>query len=152
MLIKLENGVPTGLPIVEPNFRLLFPNLPAYLSPEVVEPLGYGLYATMPHAELGRYEKAVEGTPVKNEAGMWLQNWTVRPMTDEERAAHDDNKAALIRMARHNKLTMCDWTHTTDSTLPAEKKAEWAAYRQQLRDITTQPGFPWDVVWPDEPM
>jgi hypothetical protein len=29
--------------------------------------------------------------------------------------------------------------------------AVWAAYRQELRDVTAQEGFPWDVVWPETP-
>lgn len=28
---------------------------------------------------------------------------------------------------------------------------DWAQYRQALRDITDQPGFPFDVTWPEEP-
>lgn len=27
----------------------------------------------------------------------------------------------------------------------------WAVYRQALRDLTKQDGFPWSVVWPDMP-
>ena len=29
--------------------------------------------------------------------------------------------------------------------------SEWAKYRQSLRDIPQQPGFPYDVVWPEKP-
>jgi hypothetical protein len=27
----------------------------------------------------------------------------------------------------------------------------WAEYRQELRDITSQPGFPWEIGWPEMP-
>ena len=30
-------------------------------------------------------------------------------------------------------------------------KGPWAVYRQALRDIPEQPGFPWDVEWPTKP-
>ena len=36
---------------------------------------------------------------------------------------------------RNNKLIASDWTQLPDSPLSAEKKAEWAAYRQALRDL-----------------
>ena len=42
-----------------------------------------------------------------------------------------------FRQIRDIKLKRCDWTQATDSPLSDEKKAEWATYRQQLRDITT---------------
>lgn len=36
---------------------------------------------------------------------------------------------------RKARLKASDWTQVTDSPLSDEKKAEWAAYRQTLRDI-----------------
>lgn len=42
---------------------------------------------------------------------------------------------AGIRNLRSHLLTMSDWTQTLDAPLSAEKKAEWATYRQALRDM-----------------
>ena len=42
----------------------------------------------------------------------------------------------------------CTPTVTLDA--PVDKEA-WATYRQALRDITTQSGFPWEITWPDAP-
>ena len=55
------------------------------------------------------------------------------------------------RTARDELLLKSDWTQTTDCTLSSEKKTEWAAYRQQLRDVTAQRGFPYDIKWPVKP-
>ena len=46
MLIKIEKGLPVGHPIHESNLRALFPEiaLPALLTPEIVAPLGFGLF------------------------------------------------------------------------------------------------------------
>jgi len=55
-------------------------------------------------------------------------------------------KAAEVRSERNAKLTSTDWTQLADSTAD---KAVWATYRQALRDITLQAGFPWNVIWPD---
>jgi hypothetical protein len=35
--------------------------------------------------------------------------------------------------------------------LSEEKKIEWATYRQALRDLPEQEGFPWDINWPKKP-
>jgi len=80
-------------------------------------------------------------------------NGTV-PFTAEEEAewdawnaGADDRKAEEVRRERDEKLSATDWRATVDLTL----STEWATYRQALRDITTQEGFPNSVVWPTEP-
>ena len=40
-----------------------------------------------------------------------------------------------VRAVRDGRLTMSDWTQTTDSPLTAEKRSEWQMYRQALRDL-----------------
>lgn len=62
-----------------------------------------------------------------------------------------EEQAAAIRAQRDALLTACDWTQLPDSPLAAETKAAWAAYRQNLRDITGQAGFPGSVTWPQAP-
>jgi len=59
--------------------------------------------------------------------------------------------AALATQARDKRnalLTASDWTQVADA--PVDQTA-WANYRQALRDITGQAGFPETVVWPVEP-
>jgi hypothetical protein len=57
-------------------------------------------------------------------------------------------QAKYIREQRNQKLNETDWTQTADA--PVDKTV-WATYRQALRDITTQTGFPLDVQWPVKP-
>jgi hypothetical protein len=60
--------------------------------------------------------------------------------------------AAEIALAqRISFLVNSDWTQLADVPLSAEKKAEWATYRQALRDLTDQPGFPENINWPVAP-
>ena len=54
-----------------------------------------------------------------------------------------------VRKDRDARLAGTDWTQLPD--VPLSTKEAWAAYRQALRDITEQPGFPHDVQWPQEP-
>lgn len=55
------------------------------------------------------------------------------------------------RATRDRLLRSCDWTQGSDSPLEPRKRAEWAAYRRALRDITDQPGFPGAIQWPTPP-
>lgn len=52
------------------------------------------------------------------------------------------------RQQRNQALKDCDWTQLTDAPVD---QAAWAAYRQALRDVTEQPGFPLSVEWPEQP-
>ena len=54
-----------------------------------------------------------------------------------------------LMMQRGKLLSDSDWTQMPDVNLA--NKAEWAAYRQALRDMTLQPGYPVNVVWPVKP-
>lgn len=55
-------------------------------------------------------------------------------------------------VARRNTLLLeSDWTQLADVPLTSEQRALWATYRQQLRDITNQPGFPDSINWPTTP-
>ena len=56
-----------------------------------------------------------------------------------------------VKEERNKRLASCDWTQLQDAQLEDDQKAAWVQYRQHLRDITTQPEFPNNVVWPEEP-
>ena len=82
------------------------------------------------------------------------------PFTPEEEAAWDaqeaawaagenDRKAEQVRLERNTKLTSSDWTQMPDYS--GADKAAWAIYRQALRDIPQQPGFPTEITWPVSP-
>jgi len=74
-----------------------------------------------------------------------------RLMTAEELAAATPTPEALATKARTKRnalLTATDYTQLSDS--PRDKQA-WSVYRQALRDITGQAGFPGAINWPVEP-
>lgn len=54
-----------------------------------------------------------------------------------------------IRSERNAKLAATDWTQAGD--VPQSVKDSYAIYRQALRDVPQQPGFPTDVIWPTKP-
>lgn len=67
----------------------------------------------------------------------------------------DDAKVAakrkLISEDRDQRLFETDWTQFSDSPLGEGMKAEFAEYRQKLRDIPQDYPNPDDVVWPEKP-
>ena len=67
-------------------------------------------------------------------------------------AAIRAEKAASVREERDRLLAESDWTQLPDAPITASMKTAWATYRQNLRDITAQQGFPDNVVWPVAPM
>jgi hypothetical protein len=81
---------------------------------------------------------ASEGQPAK----------TAAENEAEYKARKDAEQARSIRNSRTEMLNDCDWTQIADST--ADKTA-WATYRQALRDVPLQTGFPWEITWPTQP-
>ena len=80
------------------------------------------------------------------------------PFTAEEEAAQDaleaewaagenDRLAADARAERNAKLAETDWTASSDVTMSDAMRT----YRQALRDVPAQEGFPSDITWPEKP-
>lgn len=100
---------------------------------------------TKPQAD---YTKNVlELDPILNE-GVWTQQWSVVDATQSEIDQRTAEEAESVRMIRNDLLIACDWTQLKDSP---DSLIVWQPYRQALRDITNQPGFPWNVEWPTQP-
>tara|TARA_R110002153_G_scaffold64510_1_gene172779 strand:- start:17 stop:412 length:396 start_codon:yes stop_codon:yes gene_type:complete len=67
----------------------------------------------------------------------------VAPTSDETNAA----LAADVRADRNARLAATDWMASQDVTM----SDEWRTYRQELRDVPSQAGFPTTVTWPTAP-
>ena len=92
-------------------------------------------------------QKLEEGTPVLD-GSTWRQAWNVIALSAEELQQVEDNAAASVRATRNEKLAATDWTQLADQSSIA---GTWATYRQELRDLPAQSGFPFTVTWPTEP-
>ncbi len=60
-----------------------------------------------------------------------------------------ESRKQAARFERNRLLSLCDWTQFAD--MPQATKDKWAPYRQALRDIPQQPGFPDSIQWPTKP-
>ena len=61
-----------------------------------------------------------------------------------------DTLAKEIRAKRDTLLNNTDWTQMADTALSAQEQEAYRRYRQALRDVPEQEGFPYEVVWPGE--
>ena len=134
---------------------------PSYdtLTPEVMEAIGVDPVFEGPQATGGTVYQYSQREGVEQISGNWYTKYILGPVfTDGEttaaeqeaayKAMKDAEQAANVRRSRTERLKDSDWTQIADSTAD---KAVWATYRQALRDVTTQSGFPWTIVWPDAP-
>jgi hypothetical protein len=131
---------------------------------EVLTALGADVVFEGPQATGGTIYQYSQASGVEQIDGKWYTKHILGPVfidttvegvtttAAEHEAAYkaikDAEQAKSVRQSRSDKLADCDWTQVADAPVD---KAVWATYRQALRDITTQDGFPWSVTWPDAP-
>ena len=156
----------TGAVVYESEFRALHPNtsLPQQLSEALINELGADVVFEGPQATGGTVYQYSQRQGVEQVNGKWYTKYILGPVFIDQveddvtttaaeqeatyKAQKDAEQATAIRATRATKLAECDWTQVEDAPVD---KAVWATYRQALRDITTQSGFPWTVTWPEQP-
>lgn len=135
---------------------------PSYdqLTPEVMEAIGVDPVFEGPQATGGTVYQYSQAAGVEQVDGKWYTKHILGPIfTDNEeataaeqeaayKAAKDAEQAKSVRTQRGDKLKDCDWTQVADAPVD---QAAWATYRQALRDVTAQSGFPWTIDWPTIP-
>lgn len=94
-----------------------------------------------------RTQRVVEQAPALV-GGVWTVQWEAVDLLEQELSDAAAGEANKARAARNRLLAESDWTQIPDAS--ADKTA-WAAYRQALRDISAQAGFPWTINWPVAP-
>jgi|688.fasta_scaffold161807_2 hypothetical protein len=161
LVIKLnENKQPLGNeveshPLLYTNIKAITPN--ATLSderaiPAEVEQYGYGVFEWAWAPEVLHTQTAESVGVTCHEDGIFRPTFNVRASTQEELDAKYAQVAAEVRGRRNFKLLRSDITQLPQATEQMKAKAaEWEVYRQALRDIPSQEGFPWDVTFPTAP-
>jgi hypothetical protein len=116
-------------------------------TPEILAELEANVVLEGPQAQPTRYQTAFRNG-IEEISGQWYTKYSVADMDADARTAKDAEQAKSVRTQRDEKLKATDWTQVADAPLD---KATWATYRQALRDLTKESGFPWDITWPTEP-
>jgi hypothetical protein len=127
---------------------------------EILDSLGADVVFEGPQATGGTVYQFSQADGVEQVDGKWYTKYVLGPIftgtedfsaAEQEaayKAAKDAEQAKSVRQQRGEKLKDSDWTQVADAPVD---KAAWATYRQALRDVTQQSGFPWTIYWPEQP-
>jgi len=143
MYAKITNGVVEQFPYTLGNLRRDNPNtsFPKEIPSETLAAYGVVKVTITPMPAIdGRTHTQTRSVQLID--GVWTQVWTAEQLGEQEAGSN-------IRADRNSRLAQSDWTQGKD--IPEATSTAWAAYRQALRDIPTQAGFPYNLTWPQEP-
>jgi hypothetical protein len=155
LLVKTSNGGVEQFPYTFGDLRRDNPqtSFPKKIGDAILA--SYGIYHVMPEAQ-PEYDNLVQvlvrdAEPHNNETavnedgetyrtGRWVIGYTVENKPQDQAEAN-------VRNNRDSLLTDTDWMALSDVTM----STEMSAYRQALRDVTSQAGFPYNITWPTKP-
>jgi hypothetical protein len=126
-------------------------SFPTVITPDIIADFGLASVTPTDQPTVDHTQNLTRGAE-KLPDGSYAETWTAAAASTEEIAERTANKADSVRFTRDEALKNSDWTQLPDSPLSAEKKQEWATYRQQLRDLLSDTSAnPKLIEIPDEP-
>lgn len=156
----------SGAVMMDREFRRLHMNtsLPAVLDATTLDALGADAVFEGPQATPTSVYEFSMRQGVEQRDGKWYSKYVLGPIFSDRReqdgtivtAAEQEAKYragklaerwAAVRTDRNQRLKDSDWTQLPDAPVD---QAQWAAYRQALRDITNQ-ADPFALTWPEQP-
>lgn len=147
-----DKGSVLQYPYTLTDLRLSFPttSFPDVVTPEDAAAFGVvPVKPTPPPQE--RHDRVLEREAVFD-GKEWVEVWRESEAPPELVAQRTEAAAQGIRARRDELLKGSDWTQAPDALNAGANQDAWARYRQELREITDQPGFPWEVAWPEPPV
>lgn len=123
------------------NLRMDFPNIsfPEDANEGTINYLGvYRVQQTERPVYDDTVNELIDAVELVNEK--WVQKWIIGNLNEELATMNARRKRQML-------LSETDWMALSDNTLTEE----WAAYRQALREVPQQTGFPFEVIWPVKP-
>jgi hypothetical protein len=161
----------TGAVNTQGEIRRSMPNtsLPRVWTADICDSLGIDpvLAAPAPAAS-GEYKVVSRNGVTQDANNNWVQAYVERDMfadyVDEDgvtvtkasqeeayTARKDAEAATAARATRDGLIASCDWMAIKAFEGGTTVSTEWATYRQALRDVSAQAGFPNDITWPTQP-
>lgn len=146
--VEFASGI-SVLPIHETLANIYWNNGSGELEGDSDHPLGEDDFQ---FAE-DEYEKHVAPYVLQWEAECSRQEAEKMAMLAEEEAEYNspESTAERLRQERDDILRQTDYLMMPDYPIDADAKAQIAAYRQALRDLPQQEGWPFNVAWPKHP-
>lgn len=150
MYVKVENNEIVKYPYSVEQFRAdhTDKSFPSNLTDDMlseygVYPVGYDSAPTFDPAT----ERLVVSTTPSLKDGSWVITKSKVQLTTDQATSYTNTQATKMRKLRNEKLEQTDWCALSDVTM----SAEMTTYRQALRDVPAQEGFPHTVTWPTKP-
>jgi len=154
----------TGAVMYEAEFRAYIKSTSGaswnQTTDEILQSLGADVVFEGAQATGGTVYQYSQRDGVEEVGGKWYTKYILGPVfTDNEVATAAEQEAAYkamkdaefatnARSQRDKLLAESDWTQVIDA--PVNQEA-WATYRQSLRNVPQQDGFPTTIVWPVKP-
>jgi hypothetical protein len=96
-----------------------------------------------PNVQLTEEQWKEAYTPLKTGKWKWINGeHTFVPYTQEVLDKVEEDK---LRNKRNQLLQLSDWTQIPNNPLTLQKQAEWAEYRQNLRDMFNQKPYTFPI-------
>lgn len=151
MYIKVNNGIIEKYPYSIGELRKDNPQTSFPKNPTLTLLEEWGVFPVQPvNSPSVDYTKNVrESTPVYNNG--WTQVWEIIDATADEIAERVSGKSIEVRYERDRLLAETDWVVVKSLESGFQIPTEWQTYRQGLRDIPEQNGFPFSVMFPTKP-
>jgi len=139
--VRVYNGTPVPYSLSQLKLDLAPTSIPSgYLPDDFLRQYNVYRVKQTPPPECGELQVAIPNEIPELSSEGWEVTWTVIDLPETE-------AEEVVRKKRNAFLEETDWTALSDNTLTPEM----ASYRQALRDITDQAGFPYEVDWPEKP-
>jgi hypothetical protein len=149
MYVRIVNNTPifpyTVMQLLNDESRTSFPDV---ISNELLASFNVFPVVIDSRPDTTYQQDAISQAPVF-EDGRWVQHWSVVSVSEEVAQMNLERKTNDVRDERNRYLQETDWTQGKD--IPDSISDFWKQYRQDLRDLTDQSGFPFNVIWPTRP-
>lgn len=150
MYVKIKNNAVEKYPYSIDLLKRDHPQIsfPKNLTQDILAQYGVFRVVEEDKPETDNLSYAVKRHLPELVAGEYKISWDIVQKTPEQLSQELEANKRTMRSVRNEKLTLSDWTQVADAPVD---KAAWATYRQALRDLPQQPGFPAAVEWPHDP-
>jgi hypothetical protein len=144
MYIKLINNLPEIYSITQLRRDNPQVSFPRKLSDEMLAQFGVYPLSTSARPQYNPQTHYLKESSPQQISGVWKVGYTVEPLSSSQ-------VEATMREKRNALLAETDWRVSKAYEEKIEVPTELVKYRQKLRDITTQQGFPYEIIWPQKP-
>lgn len=148
MFIKIINEIPIVYSIDQLRYENPNISFPINISNEILKNFDVYPYVIQEKPSINDKTQKIEEGDIIKENDVWVKTWKIIDKNEEEILIWIETKSVDAKVKRNMLLSETDFYALSDNTLTPEM----LEYRQLLRDITSQEGFPENVIWPVKPV